>query len=185
MPYTNYYKCSIEGCDGAQRGRGLCFKHYQRLMKYGDPLSTRYLRDDDRQRLIDEILSTPPDRTDCLITRIKSRTFIRVICTLAHGDPPEPKLDTAHTCGKGHLYCVNPHHLQWETRQQNAMDRVRHGTANAGTRNGRSYLTDAVVKKIRRLTDKGLSRSEIGRRLGLPPQTVSKIVLGRRWSHLS
>ena len=30
--------CSIDGCDGLVRARGLCGMHYQRWKKYGDPL---------------------------------------------------------------------------------------------------------------------------------------------------
>lgn len=52
----------------------------------------------------------------------------RLMCIFAHGEPPSPELDTAHSCGNGSLGCVNPKHLSWETRQKNCIDGVVHGT---------------------------------------------------------
>jgi hypothetical protein len=37
----NDRKCSVEGCGGGARCRGLCGAHYQRWLKYGDPLGSR------------------------------------------------------------------------------------------------------------------------------------------------
>lgn len=34
-----YHKCSVEGCEGFGRTRGLCAPHYQRLLRLGDPLA--------------------------------------------------------------------------------------------------------------------------------------------------
>jgi hypothetical protein len=42
LPKAVLAAASIPGCDGAQRGRGLCYKHYRRLMEHGDPLFTKY-----------------------------------------------------------------------------------------------------------------------------------------------
>lgn len=33
--------CSVEGCDGEHKARGMCSLHYRRYMKYGDPLLIR------------------------------------------------------------------------------------------------------------------------------------------------
>lgn len=33
----HYYSCSIEGCDEKRIGKGLCWKHYQRQNRYGNP----------------------------------------------------------------------------------------------------------------------------------------------------
>lgn len=36
--------CSVEGCCGVARGKGYCSLHYNRLVKHGDPLVTKYVR---------------------------------------------------------------------------------------------------------------------------------------------
>ncbi len=51
------------------------------------------------------------------------------MCILAHGEPPTPKHQTAHSCGKGHEGCINPRHLSWKTNQENSLDKREHGTA--------------------------------------------------------
>lgn len=56
----------------------------------------------------------------------KSRWAHRVMCMLAHGDPPSPKHQAGHDCGKGHEGCVNPHHIKWKTVSENALDRWKH-----------------------------------------------------------
>lgn len=33
--------CSVDGCDNSARARGWCKKHYQKWVKYGDPLAVR------------------------------------------------------------------------------------------------------------------------------------------------
>lgn len=52
------------------------------------------------------------------------------MCQKAHGDPPSPKHDAAHSCGRGHEGCVNPNHLSWKTKKQNQADRITHGTSH-------------------------------------------------------
>jgi hypothetical protein len=43
----------------------------------------------------------------------------RLMCRFAHGDPPEKHYEASHTCENGHLGCVNPKHLVWETHAEN------------------------------------------------------------------
>lgn len=47
----------------------------------------------------------------------------RLMCILAHGEPPTPKHQASHTCGRGHEGCVNPRHLEWKTNSENQYDR--------------------------------------------------------------
>jgi hypothetical protein len=55
---------------------------------------------------------------------LKSKSVTRIVLTEAAGPPPSPKHDAAHDtlngcCGPA---CVNPAHLRWATRQENAFD---------------------------------------------------------------
>lgn len=49
----------------------------------------------------------------------------RVMCMLAHGDPPEPYFEASHICENGHEGCVNPRHLMWETHYDNHQRRAK------------------------------------------------------------
>jgi hypothetical protein len=51
----------------------------------------------------------------------------RLMCILAHGEPPTPKHQAAHSCGKGHYGCCNPRHLSWKTNSENQLDRRKNG----------------------------------------------------------
>ena len=68
---------------------------------------------------------------------------------LAHGEPPTPSYEAAHTCGKGHLGCTNPRHLRWATRSENHMDKNLHGTMPKGETHPWARLSDDVIAKIR------------------------------------
>ena len=43
----------------------------------------------------------------------------RLMCRFANGNPPEEYYEASHTCENGHLGCVNPRHLVWETHAKN------------------------------------------------------------------
>jgi hypothetical protein len=53
----------------------------------------------------------------------------RLMCELVHGPAPADRPQVAHSCGNGHMGCVNPQHLSWSTQSENHMDRRKHGTA--------------------------------------------------------
>ena len=56
----------------------------------------------------------------------------RYMCELAHGKPPTPKHQAAHSCGQGDQGCINPNHLSWKTNGDNQLDRRSHGTKSSG-----------------------------------------------------
>ena len=74
----------------------------------------------------------------------------RFMCILAHGEPPTPEHQAAHTCGRGHEGCVNPRHLSWKTNSENQRDRRRHGT-HLGGRGARTSLTPDQISEMRSL----------------------------------
>lgn len=74
----------------------------------------------------------------------------RFMCELVHGTPPTPGHQAAHSCGNGHLGCVNPRHLFWRTNSENQYERRWHGRRNRETKNGaRTKLTPQQVEFIR------------------------------------
>lgn len=113
------------------------------------------------------------------ITGIKGRTYNahRVMCILANGEPPTEKHQASHSCGNGHLACVNPRHLSWKTGAENQLDRATHGTRSSGCR---SKLTQEIVDSIRAFGDK-LSHREIALRFGVARSNVTKIINGKTW----
>lgn len=51
-----------------------------------------------------------------------------------------------------------------------------------GTKNGRSTLTPAKVRKIRRMAEEGTSWTEIGESVGTSPENALMIAARRRWA---
>lgn len=103
----------------------------------------------------------------------------RMMCVLAHGRPTPPRMFAAHRCGN--QSCVNPHHLRWATHMENMADRVTHGTANIGERNGKTTLTEDDVRAIRAAPP---SLRPLMDRYGLSKHGISKIRSGKRWGHV-
>ena len=156
--------CSVEGCCNKSCSRGLCDKHYKRFRKHGDTSTRLRAATGERRAWLEAHVSHDAD--GCLIwpySRFHTGygqytlpsgakgTASRVMCELAHGAPPTPEHEAAHSCGKGHEGCVNPMHLRWATQADNAADKVRHGTDARGERQWQAKLTEDDVRRIRRL----------------------------------
>ncbi len=78
----------------------------------------------------------------------------RVMCVLAHGEPPTPKHQAAHECGKGHYGCVNPRHLAWKTNSQNQLDRRKNGNMLRNNYGPKSRLEASKIAQIVNLRGK-------------------------------
>lgn len=115
---------------------------------------------------------------------VQSCIVSRVICADVHGEPPAPEYGAAHKCGNGHLGCINPAHLEWKTQVENKEDELRHGTRNRGAANGRAKLTKDQVVAIRHLA-RSIPQHAVAASFGIDQSTVSNIVTGKRWAHLS
>lgn len=72
--------------------------------------------------------------------------------------------------------------LLWGTPVENAHDRRRHGTHNAGERNGRAKVTDAQAEEISLRCRAGEAQWTVGLDYGLSQAQVSRIVTGKRRS---
>jgi hypothetical protein len=80
--------------------------------------------------------------------------------------------------------CVRVEHLFVGTRGQNSADMVAKGRSPRGEASGAAKLSESVVLAIRAAHSAGVSRLLLAQRFDIQPPTVSKIVLGQRWTHL-
>lgn len=98
---------------------------------------------------------------------------------------PVPKgLCVCHTCDNG--ACVNPRHLFLGTPAANNADRDRKGrhVALRGSKNGRSNLTEAEVRDIRRRCREGERQPSIAASYGITQGGVSNIHRRKTWKHV-
>jgi hypothetical protein len=193
---SGFKPCSIADCNGnahwtAYGGRGWCPSHFERWRKHGDPLGGGVSRGAPARWLHAHVTF---DGRECLIwpfsrnsqgrgtLKVNGRTDYahREMCKRAHGEPPTPTHEAAHSCGKGHEGCVNPNHLRWATTKQNKQDSVSHGTWARGESCGSSKLAEADVAQIRRLRGL-LKQREIAEMFGISPQNVGNIQQCRTW----
>jgi hypothetical protein len=187
--------CSMLGCDKTVRAQGLCATHYDKRQRSDDPLPRK--RASNGAHLAWLKMHTAYDGADCLIwpfpksgtrygvTQFRGQTMhpARVMCILVHGEPPVRK-ETAHSCGKGLLGCVNPQHLRWATRRENIDDMQKHGTTMRGEQNFSAKLSELNVRHIRALALQGVTRNAIAEMFGVSHRTVSSIITGRTWAWL-
>jgi hypothetical protein len=106
------------------------------------------------------------------------------MCQLVHGDPPTPAHQAAHSCGSGHLGCVNPKHLSWKTQSENQLDCREHGTQAKTDSGNKGRLSLAIADDIRAM--KGIKTQwQIAEQYRISESAVSDIWLGRTWARPS
>lgn len=104
----------------------------------------------------------------------------RFMCELAHGAPPFPKAQAAHSCGNA--WCVNPKHIRWATAGENNRERDTHGTLPKGSRVKTAVLSEDQVKLI---ASDERDESLIAKEHGVSPHTIRAIKDGRNWKWLT
>ncbi len=186
--------CSVKGCSKRHDSHGFCSMHSYRWKKYGDPNMGRTPNGKPLTWLMDQLSVNTnecvpwpfaKDRSGHGCVRYQGRLWRahRLLCTWAHGEPPNPSDFAAHGCGNGHLSCCNKRHLRWATQSENEADRIEHGTSNRGERCGASKLTRAEVQEIRRQSVERRS-SELARQYDVSDSTIFDILSGRTWKWL-
>lgn len=192
--------CSIAECGKTVFCRKLCSRHYHRLQRYGDPREggparADYMawilrhRDwpDERACLTWPFFKTGDGRAGYVMYRGRQTGVARAMCFEANGEPPTRKHHAAHSCGNGHMACVNPRHLRWATSRENQLDRFRDGTSNRGSRNANSRISEHDVRRIRQIVPlvRGLmSYSDVGRLFGITGRHVGQIISRQTWGWL-
>lgn len=152
--------CAAKGCKKSSGYHGYCQAHYRRLKLYGsvEAFHPNYHHGETFIRAHlqydgDDCLRWPYSvnkngRGMAVIGNVQM-SAPRAMCTLAHGQPPTPEHEAAHSCGKGHEGCINPRHLRWATTAENRADMVAHGTVVRGEKVNTALLTQADVRAIR------------------------------------
>lgn len=182
-------KCQIAECEKAIVARGFCNVHYARLKrknalggvtrpqtKKGEVI--KFLR----QQMIAETDQCVPWPFAGAVDRGRLRfegkmvSACRLICSWVYGNPENETLHAAHSCGNGHLGCVNPRHLRWATPQQNNADKVLHGTNLATVK-----LTNVQIAEI---AADSRPHVEICRSYGITRQTIWRVKRGERKPNL-
>lgn len=109
-------------------------------------------------------------------------TPARLVCILAYGAPPAPSLEAAHSCGNGHLSCINPRHLRWATPVENAADREMHGRQVKGSMCHMAKLAERDIPTIRRLLQSGMTLQAIANRYRVNRQSIANVRDRKTWS---
>lgn len=181
--------CSIEGCERPVKARGWCWAHLRRFYRSGNPLGSGIAtRGEVHVWVRNHVDFAGPD---CLIwpfQRSDGYAAIRVngkkigahryMCELAHGAPPFYRAEAAHSCGRGHLGCVNPRHLRWATQSQNCADRIIHGTAFRGSAHPWAKLREEQIPLIRK---DPRPPKEIAKTYGVSDDHIRCIKKGQKW----
>jgi hypothetical protein len=185
--------CSVARCGkGGKITKGFCVKHYNRLIRHGDPLGGRAPYDGEPLRWLkahkdhvgDECLVRPGFNTYWPLTVDGKRTRGHVeMCRMAHGEPPFPKAQANHfICDNGAGGCCNPTHLQWGTQKQNVDDMFRLGTRGYGELANYTKLDDPLVALIRaEYARGGKLQYVLAREFGVTQSVISNIVNGKKW----
>lgn len=187
--------CSIPDCGKPHKAHGWCRAHYERWKLHGDPGGGATPRGAVKDWVLSHInydgdvcLWWPFSASDLkgyAMMRWNGRTTSahKVLCEMAHGAAPSEKHEVAHSCGNGHLGCVNPRHLRWATRSENHKDKLKHGTDDRGDKSPNAKLSVEQVRDIRRRLSSETLQS-IANDFGVSASLISAIRHRKRWSWL-
>lgn len=182
--------CSVEGCGKRVFGRGWCSMHYARWIRHGDERTVlkRLSRPGEGMNWIKELIVDPGD--DCIEWPFgrdgqgygnvswnnESYLAHRIAYGLFRGEMVESGVVCRHTCGNGHLGCVNPRHIILGTQQQNCQDTVMHGRCRL------CKLTVDEVREIKVRLRRGETRASIASDFDVSDAAISNISTGKTWA---
>lgn len=188
--------CAVDGCETTINARGLCYKHYQRWQKYGDPLGGTQNHAPPEVRFWRFVKRGSADECWLWTGKVGGRYGLfqaggmGSVSTGAHrfsyqmangGELPRVVM---HKCDTPR--CVNPAHLRAGDYKANTADMIakgRRGSPKAlGPRNYNTKLTPDDVRAIRQR--QGESAGSVGRDFGVDHGTILAIWRGFTWTHI-
>lgn len=150
----------------SQNGRG-CFKDTARQLKLLPTPTKQYLRVG---------LS--------LAEGVKHVPVHTLVLTAFKGPRPGPTYEVCHNDGDPKNNCLS--NLRWGTTQDNANDRINHGTQVRGELVSLAVLTENQVKEIKAAIPnwkKGMGKY-FAEKFGVGRSAISSIKQGHTWKHL-
>lgn len=199
-------ECSEDGCSRKAKAKGLCSGHYERLRitgVTGGPLNSRRSSLADVAAALGRAVRSgdaPPNGLTiaCLIypgKGVRGRPYMR---DAENRGRPAPSVAYEFLvgpipAGHGVLHhcdipaCIEPTHLYTGDQRQNMADKIERGRDRSprGEASGVSRLTDDKVREIRSRRAAGETTASIARGLGVAHNTVSAVVSGRTWAHVT
>lgn len=185
--------CCVDGCKKSRYVRGYCKAHYAKAYRNGGTLGISASHGEALKFC--ESAAKHADSEECLLWPFAETGYARLsvdgvgigahryVCMLTHGQPPTEDSVAAHSCGKGQLGCVNPHHLRWATQQENMQDAISHGTFPRGEQSGKAKITEDQARFIIRSKGK-VTQERLARMFGISRTNVRYIQCGITWRHL-
>jgi len=188
--------CIVDGCQSKSACRQMCYKHYGRWQRHGDPEKLVNPWGTPEERLWRHVDRRGPD--DCwewqaatrygygMVQNVKERgksvMAHRFAYELLVGPIPDG-LHLMHKCDNPP--CCNPAHLTPGTPKENVHDMMAKGRGNwrapKGEESPRAKLTAEQAKIIKYGYEKGVV---LAARFGVQPTTVSAIRNGRLWKEI-
>jgi hypothetical protein len=108
----------------------------------------------------------------------------RVVWEAVYG-VPFPAPEACHSCGNGHLGCVNHRHVDPGNHQDNMADRREDGRDAIGSAHGRAVLDEADVAQICERLAAGHPSRRIAAEFGISATTIGEIWRGEKWTHVA
>jgi hypothetical protein len=196
--------CIIHGClkpvYKSCPNKGLCQSHYIKNLKSTNPLYSirpRTNRKDLDKAIIEAINFTEkkpcliwPYYRDCNGYPNISGTFVhRIVYEAVHGKaPPDKPLalhDNGRNYGCGPDGCINPHHLYWGDKQDNASDSILQNTVARGESVSSHKLKEKDIILIRSLYSTGnWTYPQLSNKFSVTSNTIYRIVTRRIWKHI-
>ena len=116
----------------------------------------------------------------------KQRVCIHRLVLETFVGPCPPGMEACHY--NGNRLDNRLENLRWDTRSNNQLDAVKHGTSpglqNKGEKNNWAKLTDEKVRVIRYLRKVGFTLSDLAWQFDVHKMTISTICAGKTWRHI-
>lgn len=191
--------CSVDGCERDAKSLKLCRPHYQKQLKYGDPLGRKLTPLERYESYIDR--TTTPTGCHPWTSNLSPSGYGKFYANGTHwrahrfgwtqyiGPIPDDMIVRHFICDNPP--CQNIEHMRVGTYKDNTADmydkgRQRFGSDyNNGTVNGRAKLTDDAVRDIRRRFATGaVTYGALAREFKVSHGTIRFIVNRQTWTHL-